>query len=425
MDGHLDLKRKFLLFFTVLIILSNLILFIIFSNSNMMPTYLDVDRRNNGNTFICTFSFSEVINYPNRIRNQIPVEPNSQKHRVFEIDQDGDKIWELFGLAQPHEILELPNGHILIADTGYDRVIEIDYPNKNIVWEWKPGTINWTKVNLEWDANHYFNNPIAFDWTHLNDIEFKEYGMWNACLISIRNFDIIVEINYTAEINGPSNNPDNIIWYYGDYGNHTLLKRQHNPDYLNNGNIIIADSENNRIVEINYTTKRIEWLYQGGLDWPRDADELPNGNILITDSLHNRVIEVKKDTREIVWSYTGDLINPYEADFLDNGNILIGNGIGGVVYEINRNGVGVWRYGISYLKSVVYLNSIILLTMESLTMAYLIYNFKVNAHMIKNRKKFYLSIGILISLVIITILPLICYTSITIIIFRILFGHSR
>lgn len=425
MDGYLDLKRKFLLFFTVLIILSNLILFLIFSNSNMMPTYLDVDRRNNGNTFICTFSFSEVINYPNRIRNQIPVEPNSEKHSVFEIDQKGNKIWELFGLAQPHEILELPNGHILIADTGYDRIIEVDYPNKNIVWEWKPGTINWTKVNPEWDENHYFNNPIAFDWTHLNDIEFKEYGIWNACLISIRNFDMIVEINYTAEKSGPSNNPDNIIWYYGDYGNHTLLKRQHNPDYLNNGNIIIADSENNRIVEINYTTKRIEWLYQGGLDWPRDADELPNGNILITDSLHNRVIEVNKEIKKIVWSHRGDLINPYEADFLDNGDILIGNGIGGVVYEINRNGVEVWRYGISYLKSVVYLNSIILLTMESLIMAYLIYNFKVNANIMKNRKKSYLSIGFLIILVIITIIPLVCYTSITIIIFRILFGHSR
>jgi len=52
----------------------------------------------------------------------------------------------------------------------------------------------------------------------------------------------------------------------GDYGNHSILQRQHNPDYLSSGNIIIADSENNRIIQVNYTTKNVEWIYQGGLD---------------------------------------------------------------------------------------------------------------------------------------------------------------
>ena len=52
--------------------------------------------------------------------------------------------------STPHEIVELANGHLLIADTGYDRVIEVDYPNKNIVWEWKPELINWTRVNPDW-----------------------------------------------------------------------------------------------------------------------------------------------------------------------------------------------------------------------------------------------------------------------------------
>jgi hypothetical protein len=391
----------------------------------MMPSYLDVDRKSNGNTLICSFSFSEVINYPNRIRNQLPVPEHSPDHKVFEIDQKGKKIWELIGLAQPHETLELSNGHILIADTGYDRVIEIDYPNKDIIWEWKPELINWSEVNPIWDSNHYYNNPIIFDWTHLNDIEFKNYGSWNACLISIRNFDMILEINYTAEIVGPSNSPDNVIWYYGDYGNHSLLNHQHNPDYLDNGNIIIADSENNRILEVNYTTKEVIWSYQNGLDWPRDADELPNGNLLVTDSLHNRIIEIDRKTKEIVWKYHGDLINPYEADLLQNGNILIGNGIGGVVYEINRNGIEIWRHGLSYLKSVVYLNSIISIMIGLISIFYKVKDFRLGESNPKKRSLNYVVLGFSIAFVVLNIVLLFSYTSITILVFRILFGRSR
>ena len=420
-------KSKIIIFagFLILSLSTNLILFSLFSSNNMMPTYLDVDRKSNGNTFICTFSFHEVLNYPNRIRNQIPVPTNSSEHRIFEVDQNGNIIWEFIGLAQPHEVEYLPNGHILVADTGYDRIIEIDYPNKNIVWEWRPELINWTKVNPDWNETHYYNNPIAFDWTHLNDVEFKNYSTWSALLISIRNFDMIVEINYTAERFGPSNNPDNIIWYYGDYGNHSLLYRQHNPDYLSDGNIIVSDSENNRILKVNYTSKEIFWTYQGGLNWPRDADELPDGNILITDSLNSRVFKIDADTKQIVWSYQGDLINPYEADRLDNGNILIGNGIGGVVYEINPEGFEVWRYGISYLKSLIYLNCILAIIFESVAIFFIANGIRGKSLNRIEKVLKYISIGLLGFLIVVAFVFLFFYTSIAVMVFIAMTGAAR
>ena len=418
----LNRNRITLLSFLTLFLISNVTLFSIFIDSNMMPAYLDVDRKSNGNTLICYFSFQEILNYQNRMANHIPVEPNSTDHKIFEVDRNGNKVWEMIGLAQPHEIVELANGHLLIADTGYDRVIEVDYPNKNIVWEWKPELINWTKINSNWGSGHYYDQPLVFDWAHLNDVDFKQRGTWNACLISMRNFDMIVEVNYTAEKNGPSNNPDNIIWYYGDYGNHSLLHRQHNPDYLSNGNIIISDSENNRIIEVNYTTKNVEWIYQGGLNWPRDADEMPDGNILITDSLNNRVIKINKESKEIVWEYKGDLINPYEADLLENGNVLVGNGIGGVVYEINPNGVIVWRYGVSYLKSVVYLNCIISILMGAVFLFFTYTKIRTKKAVgDKNIENFVIA-GILISFITISIIVLLTYTSITMLVFLILFS---
>jgi len=185
---------------------------------------------------------------------------------------------------------------------------------------------------------------------------------------------------------------------------------------------IIADSENNRIIEVNYTTKKVEWMYQGGLDWPRDADELPNGNILITDSLNSRVFIINKESKLILWQFKGDLINPYEADLLENGNILIGNGIGGVVYEVNEDGVIVWKYGLSYLKSVVYLNCIITILMSSVFLFFIFTKKNWKTGFIERKLSFSITSGVFISLIIISIAVLLTYTSITMLVFRILFS---
>lgn len=321
----------------------------------------DVDRKSNGNTLISAITLNQMFSHSSRVRDQIPLENNSIHHRIIEINENGKVTWEYYGLAVPHEILELSNGNLLVADTNFDRVIEIDYNTKKIIWSWKPSKINWTKVNPEWGESHYYNNPIVYDWTHLNDVDFKQYGTWNACLVSLRNFDLIVEINYTAELENP-NSAENIIWCYGDYLNHSLLYRQHNPDYLSNGNIIVADSTNDRIIEINYTSKEIVWESTLDLKWPRDVDELNNGNFLITDSYNNRIIEINKTTEKIIWNFNKDIMIPYEADLLKNGNILISSEYMGKVLEVNRDGFIVWSYGFSLFNSFFSLNALIILS---------------------------------------------------------------
>ncbi|MHA1952611.1 MAG: outer membrane protein assembly factor BamB family protein [Candidatus Heimdallarchaeaceae archaeon] len=320
----------------------------------------DVDRKTNGNTLICSTTFGEMFEHIGRTDEQILLDTGDDLHRLIEVDVAGNTIWEKKGLGIPHEVLEIPNSHLLVADTSKDRIIEINYPNKDIVWSWEPKQINWTQVNSNWASDHYYNNPITYDFTHMNDVEFKNYGNWDACLISIRNFDLVVEVNYTAEISGTSNNPDNIVWWFGDYGDHSLINKQHNPDYLSNGNIIIADSQNNRIIEVNKTTKGIIWTYDEGLRWPRDADELENGRILITDCFNNRIIEIDKDTKDILWKYSKNILIPYEADMLDNGNILISGDYGGKVIEVNRAGKTVWQYGKSAVRAGFYMNSTLL-----------------------------------------------------------------
>jgi hypothetical protein len=102
--------------------------------------------------------------------------------------------------------------------------------------------------------------------------------------------------------------------------------------------------------------------------WPRDADELDNGNLLITDSIGCRIFEIEKQTKDIIWSYNIDLLIPYEADMLDNGNILICNEYHGLVTEVNRNGDIIWRFGYSYIKAFIILNSIFSIILSSVVL---------------------------------------------------------
>jgi len=59
-----------------------------------------------------------------------------------------------------------------------------------------------------------------------------------------------------------------------------------------------------------------------------------------------------------------------EADSLDNGNILISSAYNGIILEVNRNGIIVWKYGFSIVKSLIYLNLIILIAISSIAIYY-------------------------------------------------------
>lgn len=81
-----------------------------------------------------------------------------------------------------------------------------------------------------------------------------------------------------------------------------ILHRQHDPEMLPDGNILVADHSNpQRAVEIDPETGEIVWQYVVPRQLIRDADRLPNGNTLITGA--TKIIEVTPQG-EIVWQLT-------------------------------------------------------------------------------------------------------------------------
>jgi hypothetical protein len=125
----------------------------------------------------------------------------------------------------------------------------------------------------------------------------------------------------------------------GSDDQYEILREQHNPDYLVSENgtptMLVADSGNNRVVE--YARENGTWVRTWSvgsetLNWPRDADRLPNGNTLITDTLNHRVIEVTPEG-EIVWEYYATW-GPYDAERVAYGD----ESSGPTIRDMNASG---------------------------------------------------------------------------------------
>jgi hypothetical protein len=106
-----------------------------------------------------------------------------------------------------------------------------------------------------------------------------------------------------------------------------VLDHQHNPQYLESedrdATLLVGDSDNDRLVE--YERRGDGWVRtwnvgreESDLEWPRDADRLPNGNTLVVDSLNHRVLEVTPDG-EVVWEFYPPWL-PYDAERIHLGD---------------------------------------------------------------------------------------------------------
>lgn len=293
--------------------------------------------------------------------------------KVMIVNDNLDVLWqsdipEVF----VHEAEIMPNGNVMVADTAGERVYELDIEDPSrVVWEWNPKNVddvNWTAYGESWDwsdeALEYIQNkePETGDWTHINDAEWingtRRGRNYDSILISIRNFDMVVEVNYSET--------KEIIWHYGEPTKKDKLNHQHNPDIRENGNIIICDSENHRIIEVDYETKQVVWEYspdfpEGKLRWARDCDDLGNGTYLITDSNNGRVFLLDRETKEILIEYGKDfLIQPYEADLViidGKERILVGDSPSTAITIINPTDGSFQHIGYPFMANYIRLTA--------------------------------------------------------------------
>lgn len=142
-----------------------------------------------------------------------------------------------------------------------------------------------------------------------------------------------------------------------------------NP-FLNEGDIMVSMRANDTVAIIDRQTRKFKFALSGLTLRQHDPDLLPNGNILIYDnrteiSQHNhltykpkgqglgqsRIIEVNPRTQEAVWSFEGTEAKPFFSSIqgkiepLDNGNVLVVEPEGGRAFEVDRESKEiVWQF---------------------------------------------------------------------------------
>ncbi|MFH0860751.1 MAG: aryl-sulfate sulfotransferase [Candidatus Altiarchaeota archaeon] len=198
---------------------------------------------------------------------------------VYEINREGGVVWSYLDEKVSHDADRLSNGNTLVVFGNNDKMADAQ------VKEVSPdGTIVWS-----WHAKDHFSEEYKDisnqGWTHTNAVTRLENGN---TLISPRNFDMLVEVDSQGSV---------VRTIGRDY-----LKKQHDPEILGNGNILLANHGTpHEVLEINPETDEIVWRFpmSSRKTQPvRDANRLPNGNTLITGS--TVILEVTPD-KEIVW----------------------------------------------------------------------------------------------------------------------------
>ncbi len=106
-------------------------------------------------------------------------------------------------------------------------------------------------------------------------------------------------------------------------------------DLLENGNLLITESRNNRIREV---TQEGETVWQSDVSMvnPFDTTLTPYGTYVISDFDHHRVIEIDRNNR-IIFSQ-GGFNHPRRNAFLQGGRILVVDSDQKRVVEIKRDG---------------------------------------------------------------------------------------
>jgi hypothetical protein len=296
-----------------------------------------------------------------------------------------------------------PHGHILISDQYNNRVIEVDVATHQVVWTFGdgkdiPGPRSVVGVNdaervgpftlisgtgippstppvlpgCSTPATGCADNRVFFvdEFGHI----FWQYGQAGVTGSGPNQLNTPVQALFTSSFMGhfgfyvliaDQGNQriivvdwkGNIVWQYGTTGvsgsGPNQLNSPNSGEILENGNILIADEGNNRVIEIKPSDGSLVMTFtaSNSLGAAAFASRLPNGDTLISDAGNNRIVEVDKND-DVVWQFvtiTGADSNPNPQPTrgirLRNGNTLISDQYNNRVIEVTHAGKIVFQQG--------------------------------------------------------------------------------
>ncbi len=225
---------------------------------------------------------------------------------------------------QPKDTSALGGYNVLIADRGNNRVIEVT-PDKKIVWEYD-----------------FKGLPKGYG---ADDSFFADGG--KSVIVNLEYHHLIEIIDYATK---------KIIWQYGTPGTpgsyQNYVRRPDDAYKLPNGDVIVADIQNCRVIEIS-PDKKIVHQYgknrqcssrEGYLDVPNGDTPLPNGHVLISTITNHSLIELDQNWQPI-FSMSLPIVYPSDPQLTAAGTILVASyQHPGKIIEITKAGSVTWEF---------------------------------------------------------------------------------
>lgn len=288
--------------------------------------------------------------------------------RIERYDWDNNLIWS-YDFDMPnaqihHDFALLPNEHILLsmwevldaddfADYGinpegvpednmpvyFDNLIEIDPSTNEIVWQWR--LLDHSVQDYDDSLDNY---GIPAENPHLVDINYNhrqpnvtDRSHFNAIDYHPELEQILVSAHFQSEIWIIDHNIGDLIYRWGNpavYGRgldtERQLYNQHNPTWLDNGNIQIFNNGEQNIRQYSSVLEIIPPLNEAGT--------------------YDLLVGAAYAPLDFVWEYRASppesffARNTSGAQRLSNGNIFITEGPVGRLFEIDADGTIVWEY---------------------------------------------------------------------------------
>ncbi|QQE79007.1 PQQ-binding-like beta-propeller repeat protein [Alicyclobacillus sp. SO9] len=225
---------------------------------------------------------------------QIDIIDIAQKKIVWHYGHPGVKGSKPGYLNTPDDAYELPNGLVSVADIGNRRILFINPKTKKIV----------KQFGTTYSSHRFIHNPPKYFDTPNGDTP-------------VSHGDTLV-----TEINGS----------YADLMSPTgkLIYTVHLPNMsypsdtqqLQNGNLLVVSYQKPGRVEEVTPKGKVVWTYYktsgpGMLNHPSLALPLPNGNVVLNDDYNDRVVVINPKSNKIVWQYGHTGVSGTKAGYLN------------------------------------------------------------------------------------------------------------
>lgn len=249
---------------------------------------------------------------------------------AVKIDKDSNVIWKYSGFTH-HDIEVGPGGDIyLLTQSEVDRAIgkkkRSNLENSITILNsegtekqsftlrdaYRNSEFRWALERMAKKSDKFHANTIQYITEELAaSTPIAEAG---DLLVSTRDNDTLIVVDPKTET---------IQWSITG-----MWRRQHHPDLLDSGNILLFDNKGgdpkfgiSRAIEIDPVAQRIVWMFQGSetnhlySGTAGTCHRLKNGNTMIVESNNGRVLEVTLEG-DIVWEF----ISPHRLG--ENGELI-------------------------------------------------------------------------------------------------------